>query len=265
MRQLSGAKIARSLGCEIYFFDNSRGARAEDDDAVTERDRFLDIMRDVNHGALRFAPELEQISLHRPLGLRVERSERFVHQEKLHIRRECSRNTDALSHSNRELRWIARFEVAEARLRNEFPSASFPLDSRNALQLESKRDVIEHSHPREYAVILKHEASAMPPMIACCTKDHCTFARHQKLGDNSEQRGFSASTRADDAKKFADSSRKGYSVDGAYCAAAVRESMGYPVATKLKFAHPLPRSPVSSEYASAPRAPTGVKSIHSRT
>src|SRR2546428_10612485 len=52
-------------------------ARAEDDDAVAQIDRLVDIVRDEEDRLARALPDAGQLLLHRLAGLRVERAERL--------------------------------------------------------------------------------------------------------------------------------------------------------------------------------------------
>ena len=90
------------------------GTRAHHHDAIRQVDRFVDLMRDEQHGLARLAPDLQQLGLHELAGLRVERGERFVHQQHLRIGRQRPREIDALLHAAREFGRIMPLETGEA-------------------------------------------------------------------------------------------------------------------------------------------------------
>lgn len=108
-------------------------------------------------------------------------------------------------------------------------------------------------------MVLENQARAMPPVVTGTPEDHGAFSRRQELGNNSQERGFAAAARANDAHKLAYVSGQGYSVDGPYRTTAIHERVRYAVAAELEFCHPLPLSPLSGEYASARAATTGRK------
>jgi hypothetical protein len=127
------------------------------------------------------------------------------------------------------------------------------------LQLETKRNVIEHRHPRENAMVLEHQARAMPAVVSGAPEDHRAFSGLQELGDDSEECRLAAATRAHDAHELPNVSGQGYSVDGPYRTTPIHERVRYAVAAELEFCHPLPLSPLSGEYAFARVATTGRK------
>ena len=90
------------------------GPAGEDDDAVGQIDRLVDLVGDEQHGLSGFRPDLQQLLLHRFAGLRVERCERLVHQQDLRVHDQRAREIDALLHAAGELVGIMVLEAGEA-------------------------------------------------------------------------------------------------------------------------------------------------------
>src|SRR5438309_1935055 len=75
------------------------GTRREDDHAVAEVHRLLDVVRDEDDGLAGALPQARQLFLHRLARLRVERAEGLVHQQHFGIEGEHARERDALLHA----------------------------------------------------------------------------------------------------------------------------------------------------------------------
>src|SRR5215467_7036435 len=91
--------------------DDARGrTRRHDDDAVGERNRLLEVMGDEQHGLAVSVPQIEQQIAHDLARLRVERAERFVHEQNARIADQDLGEADALSLPAREHVRVARPE-----------------------------------------------------------------------------------------------------------------------------------------------------------
>src|SRR5262249_40587937 len=94
-----------------HIFDSARTG-AHNDDAVGKVHRFVNLVRDEQHGFVSLRPDLEKLGLHELASLRIERSKGLIHQQNNWIGREGSREVHALLHSARKL---AREMAIEAR------------------------------------------------------------------------------------------------------------------------------------------------------
>src|SRR5262249_61331145 len=99
----------------------SRSGR-EHDDAIGERNRFLEIVRDEEHRFAIRAPELEELVLHQHARLHVERRERLGPPPGAGIPDEHLRERDALLPSAPKLMPIAGVETRQAPPPPPFPS-----------------------------------------------------------------------------------------------------------------------------------------------
>ena len=86
-RRHLGRLISRIRNININDFFYSAGARVHDDDSLRENDRLFHVMRDEETGLLLLLPGLQKFGLQLRSGLRVQRTERFVHQKDFRIHR----------------------------------------------------------------------------------------------------------------------------------------------------------------------------------
>src|SRR5437899_470507 len=186
-------QIDRDLGLD------AAGTGAHDDDAAAEENRLFDIMGDEQDGLLLAFPDAEQHFLHQHTGLIIQRPERFVEQQDLGIVGERAGDRRALLHAAGEL------------LRPVIPKAgqADPMDESigdlAAVRLgypalaQAERDVFAHRQPREQRVRLKHHAAiGAGSRDLVPVQDDAAAGRPVKPGDDPQQRGFSATRRAED-------------------------------------------------------------------
>ena len=86
--------------------------RVEDGQAVAHRQRLLLVVGDVDEGDADLALDALELDLHLLAQLEVERAERLVEQQHLRAVDDRARERDALALPARELRGLARAEVA---------------------------------------------------------------------------------------------------------------------------------------------------------
>src|SRR5438067_3086337 len=102
-RGLLDLELARPWQVDRYLLANAARSGSEDDDAVAEIHRLLDVVSDEDDGLARARPEAHHFLLHRLARLRIERAKRLVHEQHLRIEREHARERDALLHAAGEL------------------------------------------------------------------------------------------------------------------------------------------------------------------
>ena len=105
--------IARSL--QRYGNDrlNASGIRRQDDDLIGEIDRFSNIVRYEDDRLALDLRERSNVVLEFRTRYRVERSERFVHEQNLRIDRQRARYRHPLLHPSGKLARIRTFERAK--------------------------------------------------------------------------------------------------------------------------------------------------------
>src|SRR6476646_4644210 len=81
--------------------------RRHDDDAIAEKDRLRDRVRDEDDGLAAGLPDALQFEVHSLARQGIQRTERLVHQENFRIARQCPANAGALLHAPGQLVRIA--------------------------------------------------------------------------------------------------------------------------------------------------------------
>ena len=84
------------------------------DDAVAEQHGLVDVVRHEHHRAPVGRPDAEQLALHVPPRLRVERAERLVHQQQRRVHDHRAAYSESLPHSDGQLVRIVVGERREA-------------------------------------------------------------------------------------------------------------------------------------------------------
>src|SRR3954447_12795014 len=131
--------------------------RREDDDAVGEDERLLDVVRHEQDGARLPDERAGEPVLHLRPGQGVEGGERLVEAEKRLAREQGAQERDALAHAARELGGSRRLEPAEAEGREQGASALPRRRAREAGDAQREPGVVERGGPGEEQVALGHE------------------------------------------------------------------------------------------------------------
>ncbi|KAG0945926.1 hypothetical protein G6F31_014383 [Rhizopus arrhizus] len=111
--QAGPGPVARQVHAD-GFGDAGIGARAHQQDAVRQQDRFVHVVRDHEYGLAGFLDNAAQLILDGAAGQRVQRTERLVHQHRLGLRDEGARQCGALAHAARHLMGVIVFKAAQA-------------------------------------------------------------------------------------------------------------------------------------------------------
>src|SRR5581483_661653 len=136
-------------------------ALAQDRDAVSHRDRLVDVVRDEDHGLPDLAMQALELRLQAEARDRIECAERLVHQEERRVGGESAREPDALPLAARELRRVAtRVGGLEPDELEQLGSAAPRLLLLPAEEPWHGRDVVADRHVREEPDLLDHVADA---------------------------------------------------------------------------------------------------------
>ena len=154
-------------------------------------------------------PDLQQLVLELLAGERVERAERFVHQQDVGVVGEHARDGDALLHAAGKLARIARCGLLQADELQILRGGRLDLAARELALPRPERDVVAHVHPGKQRVILKHHAAiaARPRNRAAAHRDGAV-GRLLEAGDDAQQRRLPAARRADQANELSRCDRK---------------------------------------------------------
>src|SRR5450830_53183 len=134
--EFSRGGITRPRQVDVEQVANAAGTMRHHRDLGGQHQRLVDAVRDEHDGPLVTLPQRHQLFLHLHLGLGVERSERFVHQNHRGILQQCTGDADALRHAARELSREVIFKTAELDRLDEGLRRGATLGRTLALQLE---------------------------------------------------------------------------------------------------------------------------------
>src|SRR6266850_1409857 len=205
LHRLLHREVARAGKVDAHLLADARGAGGEDDDAVAEEYRFLDVVGDEDDGLARALPELDELFLHGLARLRVEGAEGLVHQQHLGIDRQHARQRHALLHSARQLGGIVVAEVAEIHHLQVALDSGVDLRARRALGLEAPADVAGHGAPGEKRELLEHHAAVRAGAVDLLAvhPDAAAALGLDEAAKDVQEGALAAAARADDGDELA--------------------------------------------------------------
>ncbi|MNI44240.1 hypothetical protein D3C73_986060 [compost metagenome] len=115
-------------------------------------------MRDEHDGLVQLGLQLQQLVLHFAADERVQRRERFVHQQDFGISGQRARQAHALLHAAGQLVRILVFETGQAHLFQPVARPLFTFGAAHALHGQAVRGVVQHGAVRKQAKALEHHA-----------------------------------------------------------------------------------------------------------
>ena len=147
-----------------HLADDRPRRRREHVHAVAEVDGLFDRMRHEKHRRLRFLPEIDQQFLHVQPRRRIQRPERFVHEDDARRQNQRARDRHALPHAAGQLAGVLRGIALHIEADSGDPRARqlAPFGHRHPAALEAERDVVLDRPVVERGVVLKHHASVRP-------------------------------------------------------------------------------------------------------
>src|SRR5580704_540347 len=110
------AQVAGAVEGHLNVFDNRSRMRTHNKDSIRQVNRLVNVVRDEQDRAGGFVPYFQQQLLHFAAGLRVERPERFVHQDNGGTKRQGACNGNALLHAPGERLRIGVFKAAKSNI-----------------------------------------------------------------------------------------------------------------------------------------------------
>ena len=136
--------------CAGFFFGQNQNA-------VAQEYRLLDIVGDEYDGSYAPAPNVENFALH-PLARRlIEADERLVHENEVGIGGEGPGNCDTLLHPAGDLVRVICLKAGQPHDIDDFANLGRHGRRRRALDAQSRRDIVEHRQPRKCRRLLKYE------------------------------------------------------------------------------------------------------------
>src|SRR5690242_2830936 len=131
------------------LLDTRTWSPPHDHTAVSERDRLGDVVRDEEDCSPGLPPDLDQLVLQQRSGLRVELTERLVHEEDASGPRKGTRQIHPLFHPSRELGGVLAFLPGEPDQLQVLARPLFAFGLRGAHHLEPELDVLPRGEPVE--------------------------------------------------------------------------------------------------------------------
>ena len=186
--------------------------RGHDDDAVAEKNRLLEIVRDEKNRHLVLVVDLEQRFVHHAFRERIERAVRLVQQQRLWIVHQRADDLDATPHARRHLAGIVVLHAGETRISEHRAALVDRLAaSEPSLHHRTEDHVLQIAFPRKERAVLKHDDAVRARVRLRLFGRAQHFAVHHdaarrdrvKAGDRIEQRRLAATRRADDHANLA--------------------------------------------------------------
>ncbi|MNQ83025.1 hypothetical protein D3C85_980950 [compost metagenome] len=151
-----------------------------------------------------------QLFAHGLAQLEVQRRKRFVEQQDLGMRRQCTSEGDTLLLTARQLRRLAVGKALHLHqgehLAHPFGHLRFVQDFAHRVGLKAEGQVLGDGHVREQRVMLEHrvdralEGRAVGDVFA--VEQNFAFGREFEPGDHPQERGFAAARRAEKGEEL---------------------------------------------------------------
>ncbi len=187
-------RIARSWHVDPEVFDDAPRAIRHHQHAIGEEYGFGDAVRDEQHGLTLLLPDAQQLDVEMIAGERIERAERFVHQQ--HRRSEHQRLPDrgALLHAAGQFMRIALLETFEPQQLEHRAHFRVEFGAIDASQLRRQANVLLDRQPRQQVVRLEHHAGFRSwPRDGLAVHQHFAAAvERDQAGDDAQQRALAA-------------------------------------------------------------------------
>ena len=143
---------------------------------------------------------MQQFFLQDFAGLRVERGERFVHQQNRRVDRQRAHEADALLHAAGELVGIMLLEAGQADEVEIMRDALLDMRGRRAGHGETEGGVVINGFPGQQAEVLEHHGHAFGRAGDRVAVDQqSAVADVGQAGNAAQQRRLAATARPDDA------------------------------------------------------------------
>lgn len=139
--------MSRSGQVDGFHMNQATGSGTENEDAISEEDRFVDIVGDEQDRMAIAFPVIGKPGLHRDPIHRIEGTKRFIEQQQGLTSEDSSQKGDALPHATRELGWPGRFETFETKFRKTLAGGFPGLGFRNATCFERECSVFNCGAP----------------------------------------------------------------------------------------------------------------------
>ena len=183
------------------------GVGAQDEDPVGEQHRFLDVVRDHDHGLGREPlsfPQFQQLAAQVLRGEHVQRAERLVHQQRRRLHDESAGEADTLAHAAGQFLGISRLVAVQAHQVDRAQRPLSPPRGGHPPGLQPDLNVLLHGEPGEQRERLEHHrgvaVGAYQPLAA---EENLALGRCDQAGDAPQQGGLAAAAAAEQRDELA--------------------------------------------------------------
>jgi len=184
-------------------------------------------MRDIDRAHRTVREQADEV-LHQQLaGLRIQRRQRFIHQEDRRLHRQRPRDADALTHSAGQLLGIGRTKFGEAGPAQCIIDHRAALADRQPSMQQREFDIRLHRAPGQQRKILKHECQRIEAIgRRRAAQQSGARAWLQQAAEDRQQRALAAAGRTDDRYHLARAERERDIVEHVERAKAVADMVG---------------------------------------
>ena len=184
-------------------------------DPVSQEDRLLDAVGDVDHGLAGVLPQADQLSLEDGPGLGIQGAEGLIHEEDLRIVREGPGNAHPLLHAAGELVGIGIGKLRQAHLPDPVAGRLPPFCPGNATHFQAERHIVQDRLPGEDGIFLKDDVLERH-LLTPREKVDPAGTRRDEPPEDPEKGRFPAAGGTHDADEFPFLHAKGEVAQGAH-------------------------------------------------
>ncbi len=168
--------------------------RGHDNNPVPERDGFLQIMGNEDHGLLVLQPQIQQLLLQHNPRLRIKRTKRLIHDDQPRIERQRTYDIAPLTHPARKLMRIAVFKSGKPNYLQQFFASFSAFRFRHSPYFKRKFNILPQGAPRVKVIFLR-DITDIQKLLPCrfAINQNLTRRRLVQADDKIEQCGFPAS------------------------------------------------------------------------
>ena len=175
----------------------------ENENAVGEVERLVDIMRDEDRGAVELRAEVEQPILHILAGDDIQRPERLVQQHDIRGAQRRPQEGRPLPHPAGELRGVGVLVSLQAEA-GEFLQRLLLGMLSVVMKRAVQRDVLEDRLPRQQEVALRHVGEVIGDAVhGFVIHEDPAFVGFPQAGEDIQHGGLAAAGRAEEGDEFA--------------------------------------------------------------
>ena len=201
------SKVWAAIGAKGHgdFGFQTTGPGSHHKNAVAEKNRFIDIVRDEQCRRTLFAANVQEKLLHDGTGLGIQRPKRLIHQQNPRRVGEGTGNRNPLTHPAGKLLGKVIPKSMQADRIQEVIGQLLPFGLFRTALLRAKLYVLAHGQPRKQRVSLEDHAALCPwPGDFLAVQHHPSLGRSRQPAHDMQKSGLAAAGRTDDTDQLAD-------------------------------------------------------------